>query len=70
MLDDAERIEALRLRARTRGLTLPHATAQYLLRRMPRDQQTLFNLVDRLDEESLVAQRRLTVPFVRQALKL
>ncbi len=70
LLDDAERIEALRLRARTRGLTLPHETAQYLLRRMPRDQQTLFDLVDRLDEESLVAQRRLTVPFVRQALKL
>lgn len=70
LLDDAERIEALRLRARTRGLTLPRETAQYLLRRMPRDQQTLFDLVDRLDEEALVAQRRLTVPFVRHALKL
>lgn len=70
LLDDVERIEALRLRARTRGLTLPRETARYLLRRMPRDQQTLFDLVDRLDEAALVAQRRLTVPFVRQALKL
>lgn len=70
LLDDAERIEALRMRARTRGLVLPRETAEYLLRRMPRDQQALFDLVDTLDEAALVARRRLTVPFVRDALKL
>ena len=70
LLDDAERIEALRMRANTRGLTLPLETAEYLLKRMPRDQQALFDLVDTLDEAALVAQRRLTVPFVRDALKL
>ncbi|MFO1466477.1 MAG: DnaA regulatory inactivator Hda [Steroidobacteraceae bacterium] len=70
LLEDAGRIEALRLRAEARGLELPRETAEYLLRRMPRDQRTLFDLVDALDEASLVAQRRLTVPFVRDALKL
>ena len=69
-LDDAERIEALRLRAQLRGLELPLETAEYLLRRMPRDQKVLFELVDALDDAALVAQRRLTVPFVREALKL
>jgi DnaA-homolog protein len=70
LLDDDERIEALRMRANLRGLELPLETAEYLLRRMPRDQQVLFDMVDALDDAALVAQRRLTVPFVRAALKL
>ena len=41
-LDDAGRIEALRLRAAQRGLQLPAETAEYLLRRMPRDLASLF----------------------------
>ena len=70
VLNDAERMEALRMRANRRGLELPLETAEYLLKRMPRDQQTLFDLVDTLDDAALVAQRRLTVPFVRAALNL
>jgi DnaA family protein len=70
LLDDSERIDALRMRAHRRGLELPLETAEYLLKRMPRDQRTLFDLVDALDDAALVAQRRLTVPFVRAALNL
>jgi DnaA family protein len=68
-LDDAGRLEALRLRAAQRGLQLPAETADYLLRRMPRDLPSLFEILDHLDEASLVAQRRLTVPFIRDALE-
>jgi len=68
-LDDAGRLEALRLRAAQRGLQLPPETADYLLRRMPRDLPSLFAVLDHLDEASLVAQRRLTVPFIRDALE-
>jgi DnaA family protein len=68
-LDDAGRIEALRLRAAQRGLHLPPETADYLLRRMPRDLPSLFKILDHLDEASLIAQRRLTVPFIRDALE-
>jgi DnaA family protein len=68
-LDDAGRLEALRLRAAQRGLQLPPETADYLLRRMPRDLPSLFEILDHLDEASLVAQRRLTVPFIRDALE-
>jgi len=68
-LDDAGRLEALRLRAVQRGLQLPPETADYLLRRMPRDLPSLFEILDHLDEASLVAQRRLTVPFIRDALE-
>jgi DnaA family protein len=68
-LDDAGRLEALRLRAAQRGLHLPPETADYLLRRMPRDLTSLFEILDHLDEASLVAQRRLTVPFIRDVLE-
>ncbi|MEA3150849.1 MAG: DnaA- protein [Gammaproteobacteria bacterium] len=68
-LDEAGRIEALRLRAAQRGLQLPQETAEYLLRRMPRDLTSLYAILDQLDEASLVAQRRLTVPFIRDALE-
>jgi DnaA-homolog protein len=68
-LDDDGRIEALRLRAAQRGLQLPYETSEYLLKRMPRDLRSLFEILDQLDEASLVAQRRLTIPFIRDALE-
>jgi len=67
-LDDTGRVEALRLRAAQRGLQLPAETSDYLLRRMPRDLPSLLEFLDHLDEASLVAQRRLTIPFIRDAL--
>jgi DnaA-homolog protein len=68
-LDDPGRIEALRLRAAQRGLELPYETSEYLLKRLPRDLPSLFDILDELDEASMVAQRRLTVPFIRAALE-
>jgi DnaA family protein len=68
-LDEAGRIEALRLRATQRGLELPRDTCEYLLRRMPRDLPSLLEVLDQLDEASLAAQRRLTIPFIRDALE-
>jgi DnaA family protein len=65
-LDEAEQREALRLRARLRGLDLPDETARFLQRRMPRDMETLYGLLDTLDAAALQAQRRLTVPFIRE----
>ncbi len=67
-LADANRAEALQLRALHRGLDLPDETASYLLSRSRRDMTSLYELLDTLDEEALRAQRRLTVPFVREVL--
>jgi DnaA family protein len=67
-LDESEQREALRLRARLRGLELPEETALYLQRRFRRDLVTLYELLDAIDEAALQAQRRLTVPFIRQVL--
>jgi DnaA family protein len=68
-LDDEGRIEALRLRAAQRGLQLPYETSEYLLKRMPRDLPSLLQILDALDEASLVEQRRLTIPFIRDELE-
>jgi DnaA family protein len=67
-LADHDVIAALACRARARGLQLPEETAQYLLRRFPRDLATLVALFDTLDAASLIEQRRLTVPFVKSVL--
>jgi DnaA family protein len=68
-LDERERQEALQLRARLRGFELPEETSRWLQRRFPRDMRTMCELLDTLDEAALVAQRRLTVPFIRSVLK-
>jgi DnaA-homolog protein len=68
-LEEAERLEALRLHAARRGLELPDDTASFLFNRLPRDMHSLCAFLDTLDEAALVAQRRLTVPFVSAFLK-
>jgi DnaA family protein len=69
-LDDEQRVGALQLRARHRGLELPAETARYLLKRSRRDMASLYELLDKLDLEALRAKRRLTIPFVRHVLQL
>ena len=65
---DGEKIELLRSRAQARGLEMPHGTAQWMLAHLPRDVGTLLKALDRLDRESMIAKRRLTIPFVREVL--
>lgn len=67
-LEDAERMLALQRHATARGLELEAAAADYLVRRVDRDMATLIGWLDRLDRASLSAQRRLTVPFIRERL--
>lgn len=67
-LDDEGRRQALRERARRRGLVLEEAAIDWLLTRTDRDLGRLLSLLDRIDRESLAAQRRVTVPFLRQVL--
>jgi DnaA family protein len=68
MLDDAGRLAALQIRARFRGFDLPDDTGRYLLNRMARGPASLFRVLDTLDRAALVAQKRLTIPFVRSVL--
>lgn len=67
-LDESGRLQALTTRAALRGVELPPETLRYLQRRFPRDMRTMYALLDTLDDAALSAQRRLTVPFVREVL--
>ncbi|SCZ62846.1 DnaA regulatory inactivator Hda [Thiohalomonas denitrificans] len=69
-LVDADKRVALQLRAHHRGMELSDEVANYILRRSPRDLHSLFSVLEHLDRASLAAQRRLTVPFVREQLAI
>jgi DnaA family protein len=67
-LDEVGQGEALRRRAALRGVELPEETLRWVQRRWPRDMRALCELLDTLDDAALAAQRRLTVPFIREVV--
>jgi len=67
-LDDAALAKALQNRAKARGMELSGDVAAYILKRSSRDTNVLFKLLEKLDRESLAAQRKLTIPFVKNFL--
>ncbi len=67
-LDDADKAALLEERAAARGLRLPPAVTDFIMRRQRRDMRTLVDLVDELDRVSLSRGRLLTIPFVREVL--
>ena len=52
-----------------RGLLLSEEVGAYLLRHHSRDMHALFGLLERLDQASMAAQRRLTIPFIRELMR-
>lgn len=69
-LAEAERRDVLRERGRTRGIELDDDVLDFLFRRHARDLGALLALLERIDRESLAAQRRITVPFLRRIMGL
>lgn len=68
-LADAERRSVLRDQAGARGIELDDVVLDWLFAHHARDLGTLLDLLDTLDRASLAAQRRVTVPFLRNLLK-
>lgn len=69
-LTDENKISALQLRACIRGFELPEDVCRFVLKRLDRKSSTLFNILNKLDHASIVAQRKLTIPFVKDILHL
>lgn len=67
-LDEASRRAALRERAAARGIELDDAVLDWLFTRQARDLGSLTALLERIDSAALAAQRRVTVPFLRDLL--
>ncbi len=65
-MEDDDTLEALMLKAHSLGLELPRPVGRFLMQRNRRDLAGLVAQLEKLDRASLAAQRKLTVPFVRQ----
>ncbi|MEP7184566.1 MAG: DnaA regulatory inactivator Hda [Rhodanobacter sp.] len=68
-LDDDERRAVLKAQAASRGIELDNSVLDWLFAHYARDLGALLDLLDRLDEASLAAQRRITIPFLRNVLR-
>jgi DnaA family protein len=69
-LSDDAKIDALCLQAQKRGLELSRSVSQFLVTRCARNMHDLHVLLNRLDDASWMAQRKLTIPFVKSILKI
>ncbi|MFT4058832.1 MAG: DnaA regulatory inactivator Hda [Legionella sp.] len=69
-LTDEEKISTLKLHALKRGFDLPTSVGQFLISRCSRNMHDLHQLLNRLDDASLVAQRKITIPFVKDTLNI
>ena len=69
-LNDSGKRQLLLAAASDRGLRLSDDVVSFLLVRVSREQRELMRVVERLDQYSLAAKRRVTIPFVKQALCL
>lgn len=67
-LAEEDKLHALQLRASRRGLQMPDEVAAFILNRGTRSMNALFELLERLDQASLQAQRKLTIPFLKEVL--
>src|SRR5579885_536696 len=69
-LADEEKLSILIARANRRGISLSEEVGKYILTHCPRHMGTLVAALDVLDKASLAAQRRLTIPFVKEVLEI
>lgn len=68
LLTDDDKQKLLQQKARLRGMELGDDVARYLLNRQDRDIRALVAILDKLDKASIVHQRKLTIPFVKEIL--
>ena len=69
-LEEHERLLLLKTMANNAGLELSDELAHYLITRLPRDLHSLTRAMKTLDEASLQAKRKLTIPFAKDALNI
>jgi len=67
-LDDETKLDLLVDRANKRGMDLSPDIANYILKNYSRDTASLLAFLEQLDQASLAAQRKLTIPFIRALL--
>lgn len=67
-LNETDKFAALNLRARQKGFELSEQVLQFISTYYRRDTASLFSLLERIDNASLIQKRRVTVPFIKTLL--
>lgn len=67
-MSDEDKLASLKNHAQQRGFEMSEGVGQYLIARCSRNMHDLIACLDQLDEASLSAQRKITIPFVREVL--
>ncbi len=67
-LRDDQLIEALTYKAHFLGFDIPAAVGRFLLNHYVHDLTALWLLLEKIDRATLAAQRKLTIPFLKQIL--
>jgi len=68
MPGDGHKTVFLQEDARRRGVQINNEVVNWILTHTPRDMANLIILMNRLDQESLRSQRKITIPFIKQVL--
>lgn len=68
-LNDHEKCQALRMRARLRGLELSKDVARYILQYSNGNMHRMFDLLSILDGASLSAKHKLSISFVKKVMR-
>lgn len=68
VLDEAQRRNVLRERAKSRGVALSDEVMDFLLTRFSRDLGSLIELLDLLDGYALQTQRSITIPLIKSMM--
>ncbi len=69
-LDDEEKLNALQMRAKLRGLELSIDAGRFMLSRLSRNFASLIDALDKLDKASIAQKRKLTIPFMKDILAI
>ena len=67
---DEQLRQIIQFRLEHRGLEVSDECIKFLLTRVDRELRNLMSIVNELDKKSLQAKRKLTIPFIKQALSL
>ncbi|MES2603524.1 MAG: DnaA/Hda family protein, partial [Pseudomonadota bacterium] len=67
-LSDAGKAAALVERAQQRGIELKEDVVNFIMARNQRNMHDLSAMLDRLDQQALAEQRRITIPFVKSCM--
>jgi len=69
-LDDGEKVKLLQAKAQQQGFCLSEEVSRFMINRVPRDLPHLLELMKLLASESLRRQKMVTIPFVKETLRL